>query len=216
MPKLLKMKKTLLIITICLIALNVSAQKQIFESPNLKAAIKVQKLVAILPFSVSITYKKQPKDYDPAANKAQELKSGKSIQSSMYTYLLRRVNDYSVSFQDVEKTNVILLKNKMIDSLDTYTKDEIAKKLGVDAVIYGSYSQATTRSEAGAIVTTALFGGWGSKTGDGTIVMQIANGTDGETLWRYTKRMSEGILVSTDDVIESQMRKISRNFPYMK
>jgi hypothetical protein len=209
------MKKTLTLIIICLIAFKASAQKQIFESPNLKTAIKTQKTVAILPFVVSITYKKQPKGYDPAANKAEELKSGKSIQASMYTYLLRRVNDYTVTFQDVEKTNILLLKNKLLDSLDYHTKDEIAKILGVDAVIYGSYSQATTRSEAGAIVTTALFG-FGGKTGNGIITMQIANGTDGETLWRYTKSMNEGLLTSTDDVIESQMRKVSRNFPYMK
>lgn len=211
------MKKTLFFITICLIVLNASAQssKQIFESPKMKDAIKTHKTVAILPFIVSITYKKPPKGFDYAANKEQELKLGKSIQSSMYTYLLRKGSDYTVDFQDVEKTNVLLKKYKLADSLDSHTKDEVAKLLGVDAVIYGSYAQESTKSEAGAIVTTALFG-FGGKTGDGSIIMQIANGSDGETIWRYTKRMNESLWTSTDDVVEKQMRKISRNFPYAK
>ena len=214
------MKKTVLLITICcFMGLTASAQfetaKQIYESPKLKEAVKTHKLVAILPFDVTITYKHLPKNYDPAANRIQEIKLGQSIQSSMYTYLLRKSSDYTVEFQDVEKTNTLLRKAKMLDSLGIHTKDEVAKLLGVDAVIFGTYAQETTKSEAGAIVTTALLG-FGSKTGDGGITIQIANGTDGELLWRYTKRMNEDLLSSTDDVIERQMRKLSRNFPYTK
>ncbi|TFF38430.1 hypothetical protein [Mucilaginibacter psychrotolerans] len=212
------MKKFLLFIGISVFSIHAFAQfessKQIYESPKLKDAIKTHKLVAILPFKVTISYKRPPKNFDAAANHDQELKLGKSIQSSMYTYLLRKADNYSVSFQDIEKTMVLLNRAKYTDSLEIHTKDEIAKVLGVDAVIFGTYEQETTKSEAGAIVTTALFGF--SKTGEGSITMQIANGSDGELLWRYNKKMNEGLLTSTDDVIERQMRKISRNFPYSK
>ena len=212
------MKKILFLVAVCLLGLSAHAQfessKQIYESPKLKEAVKNHKLVAILPFKVTIAYKRPPKNFDPAANHDQELKLGKSIQSSMYTYLLRKADNYSVNFQDVEKTNVLLNRAKYTDSLEMHTKDEIAKVLGVDAVIFGTYEQETTKSEAGAIITTALFGF--SKTGEGSITMQIANGSDGELLWRYNKKMNEGLLTSTDDVIERQMRKISRNFPYSK
>jgi hypothetical protein len=212
------MKKILLFAAVCLLGLSAHAQfesaKQIYDSPKLKEAIKTHKIVAILPFKVTISYKRLPKNFDPAANHDQEIKLGKSIQSSMFTYLLRKADNYSVSFQDVEKTNVLLNRAKYTDSLEMHTKDEIAKVLGVDAVIFGTYEQETTKSEAGAIVTTALFGF--SKTGEGSITMQIANGSDGELLWRYNKKMNEGLLTSTDDVIERQMRKISRNFPYSK
>ncbi|MBS7564454.1 hypothetical protein KHS38_08545 [Mucilaginibacter sp. Bleaf8] len=214
------MKKTLLIITICFIALSASAQfettKQIFESPKLVEAIKKHKLVAILPFTARITYKRPPKNFDAAANKDQELQLGKAVQSGMFTYLLRKADNYSVSFQDVEKTNVLLKKNKIMDSLDVHTKDEIAKALGVDAVIFGNYEQQSTKTEAGAIVTAALFGGLGGKTGEGGITIQIADGADGELLWRYTKRMNESLMSSTDDIMERQMRKLARNFPYTK
>ncbi|OOQ58551.1 hypothetical protein [Mucilaginibacter pedocola] len=213
------MKKILLFAVVCLFGLNAHAQfesaKQIYESPKLKDAVKTHKLVAILPFNVKISYKKPPKNFDAASNHEQELKMGKNIQSSMYTYLLRKADNYSVSFQDVEKTNVLLNRAKYSDSIEIHTKDEIAKVLGVDAVIFGTYNQESTKSETGAIVTTVLFG-FGGKTGEGGITMQICDGADGEMLWRYTKRMNEDLFSSTDDVIERQMRKISRNFPYSK
>jgi len=209
------MKKNLLLITICLISFSVAAQKQIYVSTKLKSAIAQHKVVAILPFTVTITYKHLPKDYDASANHQQELETGKKVQSSMFTYLLRKSSDYTVTFQDPEKTNVLLAKTKLIDSLGLHTKDEIAKALGVDGVIFGTYNQETTKSEAGAIVTSLMFG-LASKTGDGVLTIQIANGADGELLWRYEKKMDASLLSSSDDVMERQMRKLSRNFPYSK
>ncbi|WP_345954555.1 hypothetical protein [Mucilaginibacter sp. PAMB04168] len=214
------MKKTLLLFTILFIAFKASAQfetsKQIYESPKLKEAIAKHKLVAILPFTAKISYKKPPKGFDAEGNRQQEIKLGTSVQSSMYTFLLRKADNYSVSFQDVDKTNTLLKKYKVLDSLDIHTKDEIAKILGVDAVIYGTFEQQSTKTEAGAIVSAALFGGFGGKTGEGAITLQISDGADGELIWRYTKRMNESLGVSTDDVVERQMRKLSRNFPYSK
>lgn len=76
--------------------------KQIFESPKLKSEVAAHKLVAILPFSVSLTYRKQPKNFSADANNQQELKMATSIQSSMYTFLLRKAKDYSVTLEKPE------------------------------------------------------------------------------------------------------------------
>ena len=61
------MKKILLTLAIlCCFTVLTKAQfegsKQIFESPKLKETIKTQKIVAILPFEVKISYRKQPKN----------------------------------------------------------------------------------------------------------------------------------------------------------
>jgi hypothetical protein len=40
--------------------------------------------------------------------------------------------------------------------------------------------------------------------------MTINNGKDGEMLWRF-KTMNDNISISTDDIVESMMRKVSRN-----
>ncbi|WP_413999421.1 hypothetical protein ACMDB5_02390 [Flavobacterium sp. W1B] len=208
--------KKLLLLSILFLNFICYSQKQIFESPQLSSTVKEHKVVAILPFIVKITYKKQPKNFSSDANKDQEIKMAKSIQSSMYTFLLRKADKYSVGFQDVEKTNILLKKAGISDKLDEMTKDEVAKALGVDAVVSGAFETEQTKTEAGAIVTAVLFGGFGGKTGSGSLTMMINNGADGELLWRFFKTMDDSIGTSTDDLVESMMRKVSRNFPYLK
>ena len=138
----------------------------------------------------------------------------RNIQSSMYTFLLRKRDNYIVTFQDVEKTNTLLKKAGMLDKLDEFTKDEIAKALNVDAVLGGRFETEQTKSEAGAIASAVLFGGFGGKTGTGTLTLLVNDAQDGELLWRFFKTMDDSIMSSTDDLIERMMRKVSRNFPY--
>ena len=132
----------------------------------------------------------------------------------MYTFLLRKRDNYIVTFQDVEKTNTLLKKAGMLDKLDEFTKDEIAKALNVDAVLGGRFETEQTKSEAGAIASAVLFGGFGGKTGTGTLTLLVNDAKDGELLWRFFKTMDDSIMSSTDDLIERMMRKVSRNFPY--
>jgi hypothetical protein len=134
----------------------------------------------------------------------------------MYTFLLGKSSNYTVEFQDVEKTNILLKKAGMTDKLSELTKDEIAKVLGVDAIISGKFESEQTKSEGGAIVTTILFGGLGSKTGSGALTMVINDGATGDMLWRLYKSMNDSVFTSTDELIDRMMRKVSRNFPYSK
>lgn len=190
--------------------------KQTYSAPNLKTELIRHKTVAILPFDVSIAYKRPPKNYDSSANRSEEMSQAKSLQSSMFTYLLRKSDKYSVSFQDVTRTNALLKAKGIHDQLDLLTQDSICKILGVDAVIKCNYAYEKTASETGAIVKTVLLGGLGSKTGSGALTMQIYNGQDGNLLWRFYKAMDDNVMSSTDQLMERMMRKVSRNFPYEK
>lgn len=191
--------------------------KQIYSSPKLKDQVSRHKNVAILPFDASITYKRLPKKYDADANKSEELSLSKSLQQSMFTYLLRKSKKYSVDFQDVDRTNALLKSNGIMDRLDVMTADSICKILKVDAVIKSRYTYEKTASEAGAIAKTILLGSaLGGKTGSGALTMQIYNGNDGELLWRFYKAMDDNLLSSADALMERMMRKVSRNFPYEK
>ena len=134
----------------------------------------------------------------------------------MYTFLLRKADNYLLEFQDVDKTNILLRKAGMFDKTGEFTKDEIAKELGVDAVISGSFDTEQTKSEAAAIASAVILGGLGGKTGTGSLTMTINNGGNGDLLWRFFKTMDEGIMSSTNDLVERMMRKLSRNFPYLK
>ena len=211
------MKKIFTILSLSL-AITATAQfegaKQVYEAPNLTAIVNTHKTVAILPFEAKITYRKQPKNFNLEANQEQERTMSRNIQSSMYTFLLRKRDNYIVTFQDVEKTNTLLKKAGMLDKLDEFTKDEIAKALNVDAVLGGKFETEQTKSEAGAIASAVLFGGFGGKTGTGTLTLLVNDAKDGELLWRFFKTMDDSIMSSTDDLIERMMRKVSRNFPY--
>ncbi|WP_231458570.1 MULTISPECIES: hypothetical protein [unclassified Pedobacter] len=187
-----------------------------FESPKLKAEKTAHKTVAIIPFITKISYKKQPKSFSVEANRDQERTMSKSIQSSMYTFLLRKSSDYTVEFQDPDKTNILLKKAGVQDKLDEMTKDELAKILGVDAILGGNFETEQTKSEAGAIASAVLFGGFGGKTGTGTLTLTLNSGSSGDLLWRFFKTMNDSITTSTDDLVEHMMRKVSRNFPYSK
>jgi hypothetical protein len=213
------MKKILITLSMA-IAMQISAQfdgtKQVYQVPNLKAVIAQQKTVAIIPFEAKITYRKQPKNFDFEANKERERVLSKNIQSSLYTFLLRKSSNYTVTFQDIEKTNILLKKAGMMDKMDEFTKDEIAKALNVDAVLGGKFEMEQTQTEAGAIASAVLFGNYAGKTGTGALTLLINDAKDGELVWRFFKSMDDNITSSSDDLVERMMRKVSRNFPYQK
>lgn len=214
------MRKTLTTFLSVCIALTTFAQfegaKQTYSAPNMRDQLDGQKMVAIIPFETSITYKRTPKNYDESANKNEEQNISKNLQQSMFTYLLRKSDKYSVTFQDVSRTNALLKAQGVMDHLDELTADSICKILKVDAIIKCNYAYEKTASEAGAIAKTVLLGSMGSKTGSGALTMQIYNGKDGNLLWRFYKAMNDNLMSSTDELMERMMRKVSRNFPYEK
>lgn len=207
---------TLLIALSPLFFLNAFGQaKQVYEAPNLKKILHEQKTVAILPLRVTISYKKFPKNYNAADNAVQEKEEGVNMQQGMYTYLLRKSKDYFVSFQETQRTNILLKQAGLYDKLDAITADSLCKVLKVDAVIQASYSYERTGSEAAAIAKTLVFG-FGGSTASGSLTMQINSGTDGALLWRFYKQMNEGIFSTADELMERMMKKVARNFPYEK
>ncbi|MCW3112658.1 MAG: hypothetical protein JWR18_1054 [Segetibacter sp.] len=216
----MKLKHTLILFSATAITNASIAQfegsKQVFTSPKLQTEIFKHKKVAILPFTATISYRKLPKNFDKAANEQDQNNMAAGMQQGMYTYLLRKSEDYTVTFQDVERTNALLKQKGLFDKLNEVTQDSICKVLGVDAVVKCSFSYERTSSEGGAIVKTVLLGSAFGKTASGALTMQIYNGNDGELLWRFYKEMNEDVMSSANQVMERMMRKVARNFPYEK
>jgi hypothetical protein len=194
---------------------NAQSAKQIFESPDLKSMLYTAKTVAILPFKVSISYKRMPKNVTLDQIKNNEKAESGQMQEGMYTYLLRKSKDYSVSFQEVERTNALLKKAGVFESVDEVLADSLCKILGVDAVIKSSWSYQKTGSEGAAIATALLFG-VATNTGSGQLVMQINRAKDGGMMWRMAKEMNEGAFSSANILMERMMRKVGRVFPFEK
>jgi hypothetical protein len=212
------MKKIIILFLVCVFAGQTKAQllepaKQVYKSPNLKETIKQHHLVAVLPFNAYITYRKPPKNLDSVAHGREEVELGQSVQFEVYNALLREFFKYKVRFQNIIETNRLLQQAGMTGNLDIYTKDEIAKALGVDAVIYGDFLRKENSPNVG-VVAAAVFGYY--KTSEVTLTLKIANGADGELLWSYNKRMNEMGSVESKDVFERQMEKLTRNLPYTR
>jgi hypothetical protein len=189
--------------------------KKIYKSPNLDQEIKKHKIIAILPFKTKIQYKNLPKDYNEQENKNQELDLAFNLQYTLYANISIRKKEYSVDVQNSETTNEILKANNIYDNIQNFTPNQIAKILGVDAVIYCTYVYTKVGTKAEAIAVNLLVGSR-TKVATGELTMTVYNGIDDELLWSFNKIMDQEVHSSPNDVITRMMDKIAWNFPYKK
>jgi hypothetical protein len=211
------MKNLLLVLAVIFSTTAIIAQesaKKVFSSPNLSVAVATHKIIAILPFKTAILYRKIPKNYDEQANKEEEASLSYNLQNNFYAVMSIKKDVYPIKVQSSEITNDLLKENNMLNDLNSFTPNQIAKVLGVDAVMYCDYTYTRTNSEFGAILNEQLFG-YG-KVATGELTMSIFNGVDGELLWRFNKTMNQESLSYPRFIIERMLSKVGRNFPYQK
>ena len=138
------------------------------------------------------------------------------VQGNLYTYLLRRADEYSIDLQEVGETNLRLKDAGMAGKLNQFSKEQIAEALDVDAIVGGSFEIEQTQSDAVALTSMVLLGGIGGRTGTRSLTLTIY-GMNGEALWRFYKSMDDRIFTpSAVDTTPRMMRKVSRNFPYRR
>ncbi|MEP6260198.1 MAG: hypothetical protein ABJ092_01375 [Gillisia sp.] len=205
----------LLVFACILFGSTVSAQTKLFEHPNFETIAKDHKSIAILPFSAKVSLRpKQMKEITPEQLKDMEYGEGRAIQNSMYTWFLNRQKrgKLLIEVQDPSKTNALLLKSDITD-LARYTPEELATILGVDAIITGHFETDKPMSDGASIALGLIVGFWGS-TNAATINMSVKNGSDGQLLWNYNKRVAGSLGSSTDTLINTLMRKASRRLAY--
>ena len=67
------------------------------------------------------------------------------IQSSAYTWLLQRQEKFTVTFQDIDKSNALIKKAGIAyKDIKLTDKGELCKLLGVDAIISGKATMLVT------------------------------------------------------------------------
>ncbi|HSJ11768.1 MAG TPA: hypothetical protein VK916_03725 [Gillisia sp.] len=205
----------LLVFACILFGSTASAQTKLFEHPNFETIAKDHKSIAILPFSAKVSLRpKQMKEITPEQLKDMEYGEGRAIQNSMYTWFLNRQKrgKLLIEVQDPSKTNALLLKSDITD-LARFTPEELATILGVDAIITGHFETDKPMSDGASIALGLIVGFWGS-TNAATINMSVKNGSDGQLLWNYNKRVAGSLGSSTDTLINTLMRKASRRLAY--
>ena len=213
------MKRILLFISILFAFIGANAQtetsKQEYKSPALKELVQNAKIIAILPFKATVAYKRMPKGATVESLQEEEKKLSTSMQEGMLTYLLRKSDNYTVKFQDADRTNALLKKSGIYGDIDAILPDSLCKILGVDGIIKSTWAYEKTGSEAGAIVL-ALAIGVNKSVGSGALTLKLYGANDGELAWRFYKEMNESAFSSASELMERMMRKVGRNFPFEK
>lgn len=189
----------------------------IYKSANFDQALSKHKTVAILPAEVTI--KLRPNEAkkmtaDQVADLSQ--KTGLNFQDKMYGWLLRKSDKYhyTVTFQDINKTNALLKKaNISYADLASTDRSALAKALGVDAVIQDNIRMEKPMSEGAAVAVGLLVGAWGN-TNKVETTINIHDGQSGNLLWKYDYDASGSVGSSTDKLVDALMRNASKKFPY--
>jgi hypothetical protein len=211
------MKKSLLLFIAMSIGMIAHAQfttKQVYTSPDLKKAMKNYKVIAILPVGTQLSFKSQVPYLNERNQASERINTGLANQSRIYSYILPRSNRMKVEIQDIEKTNLLLLKSEMSARPDQYTKEEIAKILGVDAVISGLYEsdaflteeQITRDSSSISRRIPRL-----STSVKNVLTLTLYEGQTGKQMWRYYDYQIQSSYIS-DDLIEGAVR----NLPFVQ
>lgn len=197
--------------------LLISCGPQIYKSTELNGALAKHKTVAILPTEVTIQLRpNQAKSMTPEQMEDMRTKMAYDIQEKMQGWFLRRGEkfNYTVSFQDVIKTNS-MLKEAGISYADLGTTDraKIAKVLGVDAVMQDRLNAEKPMSEGAAVAVGLLVGAWGNTNKVATTI-NIHDGASGNLLWKYDYQASGSVGSSTTRLVDALMRNATKKFPY--
>ncbi|NVO85281.1 hypothetical protein [Hymenobacter terrestris] len=175
------------------------------------------KTIAILPAAVTMQLRPN-QARNTTAEQMHELedKSGIDYQEQIYAWLLRRSQQqgYTVGFQDVRQTNALLRESGIPSyELRTHSAQELAKILGVDAVLTTSVRTSKPMSDGAAIAVGVLVGAWGA-TNQANITVNINESDEGKLLWKYDYVASGSVGSSTENTVNALMRNASKRFPY--
>lgn len=193
--------------------LLVSCGPTIYKATGLNESRNTIKTLAILPFNVTINTKRMPRGTSIQTIEESQEKTGYDIQNDAYTWLLQRQRKYSVTFQDIDRTNA-LLKNAGItyDNLPVQDKGKLCKILGVNGILSGDVTLSRPMSE-GAAIATGLLIGIGGTTNKATATLTIHD-MDSNLLWRYAYEAGGGIFSNAEKLTNDLMKNASKKFPY--
>ncbi len=211
---------TLLAALVAVTTLSTAQTREIYTNANFKTLAKDHKVLAVLPFKTTLQLrpKEVEKNGGPAGVAALEKREGLDVQSAVHSYFLKRKEskDLIVDVQDVNRTNALLERNAVTyETLSSFMPEELAKMLGVDGIVSGTF-ESTQPMSNGAAIAMSLAVGFAGPTNTGKTTISINDGKTGDLLWKYDKTLSRGFGSNTSTIITTIMLKASRQLPYDK
>jgi len=182
------------------------------------------KTVAILPFNVHIRPAPpllgrgtRPSQRELAE---QEYQTGLAVQNNVFSWLLHRAakDEYTVEFQDVARTNVLLQQAGLsYEDMQTRPREELAKLLGVDAVVTGQLLLNKPLPLAAALAIN-VFTPFYAVSDEVTASLSLHDQQAGRLLWRYDCQLQGGggLTDNAQNLTNSLMRNAAKRFPYQR
>ncbi len=195
-----------------------SCGPHIYLANDFRSYAPNHKTVAILPADVTISMRpNQARNTSAEQMRMLQQQTALDFQSRIYAWLLRRQQQshYTVNFQDVATTNSLLRKANLTDlDMRTLAPQDLAKALGVDAVLTTSVRTTKPMSDGAAVAVGLLVGAWGV-TNQANITVDIHEATGGKLLWKYDYVAAGTVGSSAEGMVNALMRNASRKFPYI-
>lgn len=205
----MKTIKQLTIIT--LVAILSSSCAKIFYSPDAYTLAHNQKIIAILPPTVSIAAKKK---FSAAAIQSQQKAESINFQDEMYSWMLKRKTQGKIfqDIQDIGTTNAKLKKAGYPEN--PLTTAEICEVLGVDGIMTSNYGLYKPMSDGAAVVEAFLVDSR-SSTNEVHASLSISDYSSKKMIWNYDYETSGSLGSSPSKLVDDLMREASKKMPYM-
>jgi len=194
---------------------------KIYTKPSATSYTMKHRTLAILPPKVHL----EPNKNETVESKqAREKDLTVNAQNTMFQNFYKFGRKYNIylDVQDVEKTNKKLVEIGCPGGDCEMTIEELAKALGVDAVLLanGNLQRVYARNVAGGIAYAIIFFPYGTplgiilacqKTGIGNVDLKLYDGESGYLLWTYSDKYSfqEG---QQDEIF--MMKRMVKKSPY--
>ena len=196
-------------------AVQLSAQKNIYENRRFDELTENHEVLAIVPFIANLDLEREV----PATElKKLAEKEGYAVQNALETYFSQRKKrkKFNVDFQNIEDTNAILSQNDIsYSNLDIYTTKQLCEILKVDGIISGNLNLNILLSK-GVPTDFSFLDYFSGNANYGRIGVKVSDGETGKLLWKYEKAITKKTGKNTTELIDKMMKLASRKFPYDK
>lgn len=209
------MKKLFLTFITFFISLTIFSQTKLYVHPDADSYVSKTKKIAIIPLKTSVKLRpKELKDFTPEQVIEMEKTEAINIQKSVYSWFLTRKKrgELLVEVQNPTVTNS-LLKKAGIDPNEANSElpSDLCEILGTEVIMTGTFSTNKPMSNAAAVGLALI--GIGGATQNATVNLDFIH-NDNEIIVNYYKNIKGSLGSSTDDLVNTLMRKVSRRIPY--
>ncbi|WP_337041701.1 hypothetical protein [Emticicia sp. 17c] len=212
--KTIQINKSIIAIILLAIVLPACTASRDFLSDNFEKVKNTHQRIAILPFDVQFSNpaNRKPDGRTQRFFSQQEREGSLDTQKELFTYAAKQIEKgrYELAIQDFSKTNKILADNGIrLEDIIFQDKSQLARLLGVDAVIWGQLSITITQQNRYSMMP-AYMGNDGVETN-----VNLYDAASGELLWKTHLTQRPNNRMDTPHHLTNQLlAQVAKHLPY--